>query len=79
MNAYCGFTDWQADVEKDVLGAACYGFAIPAGATSLDIYLVDGDALKFGQGAKVAVGLTEADRPTAIDETRVFTRVADAT
>lgn len=74
MNAYCGFTDWQANVEKDVLGAPCFGFAIPAGAKSLDIYLIDGDALKFGQGAKIAAGLTEADRPTVIDETRVFAR-----
>lgn len=74
MNAYCGFTDWEANVEKDVLGAECYGFAIPVGAESLDIYRVDGDTLKFGQGAKIAVGLTAADRPTAIDDTRVFAR-----
>ena len=76
MNAYCGFTDWAANAEKDVLGADCYGFSIPVGAKSLDIYLVDGDTLKFGQGAKTATGLTEADRPTMIDETRVFARAS---
>lgn len=78
MNAYCGFTDWEANVEKDVLGADCYGFAIPVGGESLDIYVVEGDTLKFGQGAKIGAELTEADRPTVIDETRVFTSVEGA-
>jgi hypothetical protein len=61
-------------VEKDVLGKDCYGFSIPVGGKSLDIYRVDGSTLKFGQGSKIGVDLTEADRPAAIDDTRVFTR-----
>jgi hypothetical protein len=74
MNQYCGATDWAANVEKDVLGKDCYGFSIPVGGESLDIYRVEGTTLKLGQGAKIGVELTEADRPAAIDETRVFTR-----
>lgn len=73
--AYCGFSDWEAGVEKDVLGADCYGFSIPEGGKSLDIYQVDGDTLLFGASAPIGTDLTEADRPTALDESRVFTRV----
>jgi hypothetical protein len=72
--AYCGFTDWAEGVEKDVLGADCYGFSIPVGGESLDIYRIDGDALTFGLGAEIAVDPDESSRPTTIDETRVFTR-----
>lgn len=74
MFAYCGMTDWAANVEKDILGQDCYGFSIPVGGKSLDIYRVDGATLKFGKDAKIATDLTEADRPTVIDDTRVFTR-----
>lgn len=74
MNKYCGDTDWMANVEKNVLGKDCYGFSIPVGGKSLDIYRVEGNTLKFGQGSKIGVALTEADRPVAIDETRVFTK-----
>jgi hypothetical protein len=74
MNQYCGFTDWEANVQKDVLGKPCYGFSIPVGGKSLDIYRVEGDTLKFGKGALIGASLGEADRPTVIDDTRVFTR-----
>ena len=74
MYQYCGMTDWAANVEKDILGKTCYGFSIPEGGKSLDIYRVDGATLKFGKGAKIATDVTEADRPTAIDDTRVFTK-----
>lgn len=71
---YCGFTDWRANVERDVLGAMCQGFAIPRGARSLDIYQVDATSLRFGQGAQIAVNPAESTRPSAIDVGRVFTR-----
>jgi hypothetical protein len=71
---YCGATDWRANVERDVLGADCQGFAIPRGARSLDLYKVEGSTLRFGQGAQIAVSLTESMRPTALDVARVFTR-----
>jgi hypothetical protein len=74
--AYCGFTDWEAGVEKDVLGADCYGFSIPVGGKSLDIYSVEGDTLLFGVDAKIAAELAETDRPTELDEARVFTKVS---
>ena len=75
--AYCGFTDWVANVEKDVLGADCYGFSIPVGGKSLDIYKIEGDTLLFGVAAKIAVELDEADRPTELDSNRIFTRVTN--
>lgn len=75
-NMYCGLTNWTAGVKQDVLGRDCYGFSIPEGGESLDIYMVDGDTLKFGKGAIVGTDLSEADRPSSIDDTRVFTRQA---
>lgn len=71
---YCGATDWRANVERNVLGADCQGFAIPTGARSLDIYQVDAAALRFGQNARIAVNPSESTRPTMIDAARVFTR-----
>jgi hypothetical protein len=72
--AYCGFTDWEVDVERDILGADCYGFSIPVGGKSLDIYRIDEDALMFGKGAQITTEPDESSRPTVIDETRVFSR-----
>lgn len=74
QNMYCGFTDWASGVEKDVLGKSCYGFSIPNGGKSLDIYQVNGGTLLFGRGSKIAVQLTEADRPTALDPMRPFSK-----
>ena len=74
MYQYCGLTDWAEDVEKDVMGLECYGFSIPEGGESLDIYVVEDDTLRFGQGARVGLELSESDRPSVIDQTRVFTR-----
>jgi hypothetical protein len=74
MNQCCGATDWVASVEGDVLGATWYGFSIPVGGESLDIYRVAGDAPMFGQSSKIGTDLAETDRPTTIDATRVFTR-----
>lgn len=71
---YCGITDWQANVERNVLGADCQGFAIPTGARSLDIYRVDGSTLRFGLGAQIVVNPSESTRPAALDASRVFTR-----
>lgn len=72
--SYCGFTDWRANVERNVLGAPCQGFAIPMGGKSLDIYQVTTNALRFGQGAQIAVSPSEATRPKMLDAMRVFTR-----
>lgn len=74
MYQYCGFTDWRANVTRNVLGAMCQGFAIPVGARSLDIYRVEGGTLRFGQNALIAVNPAESTRPTMIDAMRVFTR-----
>jgi hypothetical protein len=76
MYMYCGLSDWAAAVEQDVLDRPCYGFAIPTSGKSLDIYRTEGTTLKFGKGAKISVDPVEADRPTVIDDTRVFTKVA---
>ena len=74
MNAYCGITDWAAGVERDVLGATCFGFSIPVGGESLDIYRVDGDTLRFGEGSMIGLDLPESARPTMLSTTQVFTR-----
>ena len=74
MNAYCGITDWAAGAERDVLGASCYGFSIPVGGESLDIYRVDGDTLRFGDGSMIGLDLQESARPTMLSATQVFTR-----
>lgn len=71
---YCGATDWRANVERNVLGAECQGFAIPIGGRSLDIYRVNGSTLNFGQNAQIAVNPSETTRPTMLDTARVFTR-----
>jgi hypothetical protein len=71
---YCGFTDWAAGVEKDVLGRNCVNFSIPVGGKSLDLYQVVGTGLTFGKNAKIAAQLSEADRPTALDPQRPFTK-----
>lgn len=71
---YCGFADWAKDVEKDVLGANCYGFSIPVGGKSLDIYKVSGDTLTFGMGAKIGTDLMESDRPTMLNPQGAFTK-----
>jgi len=73
-NTYCGLTDWAKGVEKDILGRECYGLAIPKGGKSLDVYRIDEGNLRFGVGAKISTSPVEADRPSAIDETRVFTK-----
>lgn len=74
QNQYCGFTDWAAGVEKDVLGKSCYGFSIPNGGKSLDIYQVTDSTLLLGKGSKIAAQLTEADRPAELDPMRPFTK-----
>ena len=75
QNAFCGFTDWAANAEKDVLGRSCYGFAIPVGGSSLDIYQRNANTLQFGKGSKIGTSLTASDRPTEIDPLRVFSRL----
>ncbi len=42
---------------------------------SLDIYQTDGAALKFSQGSKISVTPAESERPTVIDEARVFAKI----
>ena len=73
-NAYCGLTDWAANVERNVLGAACYGFAIPVGGVSLDIYRVDAGTLRFGQSPAIGRDLPESSRPTMLSAFQSFTR-----
>jgi hypothetical protein len=72
QNAYCGITNWAADVERDILGLNCYGFSVPMGGKSLDIYQRDGGSLRFGKDSKISATPVEAERPAEIDPTRVF-------
>lgn len=74
QNQYCGLTDWAPGVERDILGRDCYGFSIPVGGQSLDVYQVDGDGLLFGKGSKILVAPSESDRPAELDPMRPFSR-----
>ncbi len=71
---YCGITDWAANVERDILGKACYNFTIPVGGKSLDIYSRTGTMLRFGKGSKILASPTEADRPTELDPMVAYNR-----
>jgi hypothetical protein len=73
-NAYCGISDWKPNEERDILGLDCYGFSIPKGGKSFDIYQTDGKSLRFGKDSKILTKPTEADRPTQIDEYRVLNK-----
>ena len=73
-NAYCGFKDWTMGAERDVLGLKCYGFSIPKGGQSLDIFAVSGSKLRFGKGSKIIASPKESDRPTELSEGGAFER-----
>jgi hypothetical protein len=71
---YCGISDWAANVERDVLGKPCNGFVIPPDGKSLDIYKIDGTTLLLGKGSKISATPSESDRPSQLDDARVFTK-----
>jgi len=73
-NAYCGFKDWTVGAEREVLGLKCYGFSIPKGGQSLDIFAVNGSRLRFGKGSKIIPSPKESDRPTELSEGGAFER-----
>lgn len=71
---YCGIKDWAPNVERDVLGKDCVNFSIPQNGKSFDIEKSSATSILFGKNAKIGATVSEADRPTAIDDTRVFTK-----
>jgi hypothetical protein len=73
-NAFCGSTDWSSNLEKDILDKECFGFTLPTGGRSLDIYKIDGNTVAFGMGAKTATDLLA--RPVAATKLVLGTRVA---
>jgi hypothetical protein len=51
-----------------------------ARAGTFDSFAAPGDSLRFGAGAEIGTDLTdltEADRPTTLDDARAFTRVTE--
>jgi hypothetical protein len=74
MFKYCGLTDWATGVERDILGRECFGFSIPTGGKSFDLYEVKGNTLRFGKDSVITAMPEEAKRPTALSD-NTFTRV----
>ena len=75
---YCEKTDWAANVEVDVLGKKCQGFAVPQNGVNLDIYKVSGTTLVFGKGSKITAEPNEADRPAALNAGWAFEKAGGA-
>lgn len=70
-----GYSDWKANVAKNVAGRSVDGKApaVPAvGARSYDVYKLDGVALFFGKPDKTHDGTSEGARPIEFDMTRMF-------
>ena len=69
--ATCGFTDWQADVEKEITSAG--SCAISTTTTTYDVIKIESTQITFGNTSGDAVGTTAATRPTTL-ETVVYTK-----
>ncbi|MES2965063.1 MAG: hypothetical protein V4760_14350 [Bdellovibrionota bacterium] len=71
LRAFCGMTDWEVGVERDVTGAtggrACFP-KLPK--TFYDIFSIEEGKLYFGKGDISSV----QTRPQLIDRNRLFTR-----
>ncbi len=71
LAAFCGITDWQAGVERDVTGSTGGRSCFPQlPKTFYDIFSVDEGKLFFGKGDNSS----QATRPQTIDKARSFTR-----
>lgn len=72
--SYCGLTGWEKDKAVDVLGKDCAGEDWQNGEVIYDVYKRDGDQLRFG-ASMIFFDKTDAgERPTKLEDERVFTR-----
>jgi hypothetical protein len=71
LAAFCGITDWQAGVERDVTGSTGGRSCFPRlPKTFYDIFTVDEGKLYFGKGDISSA----ATRPQVVDRNRLFSR-----
>jgi hypothetical protein len=67
-SAYCGFTDWQLNVEKDISGLSCTGINQDAvGSHHYSIFKIQNGNLYLGQTDATHDGNSVAARPTNFD------------
>lgn len=71
LAAFCGITDWQAGVERDVTAATGGRSCFPQlPKTFFDIFALEDGKLYFGKGDNSS----QATRPQLIDKQRSYTR-----
>lgn len=74
--SYCGYSDWQVNVGKELLGRTCNDYLMPLpGAEKYQIYRTDGDNLVLGEDLGERDGTTEVLRPDQLRLDQVFQRV----
>jgi hypothetical protein len=72
---YCGKEDWHLDESVDILGLDCAGESYAKGQTVFDIYRLQDNQLLFGKSTMIWFDATTvADRPTELDQERVFVK-----
>jgi len=62
-NNFCGFANWQTDVEKDVTNCADISGVV---GTYYDVFVINGNNLIFGD-VDYGDGLSDATRPTELE------------
>jgi hypothetical protein len=61
--SWCGFSDWQTNVAKDVTGKTCEDYQVPSmGNTIYSIIKTDGSSLWVGEESQGHDGSSEAQR-----------------
>jgi hypothetical protein len=76
---FCGISDWDVGIPRDVTGRSCGGHAMPkAGDKEFDLYLRDGySKLWIGLRSASLDGSAPDKRPRELDRTVGFRQLAD--
>lgn len=69
VSAFCGFTDWQVGVDKNVAGRNCIANIPAAGQPFYQIFQVNPSQLFVGQIDSQTNGQTPETRPTKLEST----------
>jgi hypothetical protein len=73
LDHYCGFTDWQVGVAKDVTGRDCEGSTFVANTPAPDLVAVDAQG-RLRVGLVAETGSTLTSRPAAFDSCYIYYR-----
>lgn len=68
-SSFCGFTDWQVSVERNVTGRNCIADLPAAGQPYYHLFQVTGSQLFIGQIDSAHSGRTPETRPTELEST----------